>query len=73
MTVAEGIRLLETLCVTEVLVGDKVQDQLVPEPLAPARKLLELAKIKLPARLPSRGVIVSTKRKLVGQRPRRSK
>jgi hypothetical protein len=72
LTVAEGVRLLDTLCVTEILVGDRVQDQVVPEPQPLAQKLIELANIQLPARVPSRGVVVSTKKKLVGQRPRRS-
>jgi hypothetical protein len=73
LTVGEGLRLLDTLCVSEILVGDQVQDQVVPAPSAPARRLLALAQVELPGRVASRGITVSTKKKLVGHRPRRSK
>jgi len=73
LTVGEGIRQLSSLCVTEVLVGGQVKDQLVPEPRAQLKRLLALAGVSLPKRVRPRGVKVSTKKKLVSHRPRRSK
>jgi transposase len=73
LTVAEGIAQLSTLCVTEVVVGGRVRDALVPEPRGQVRRLLALAGVELPQRIRSRGVCVATRKKLVGQRPRRSK
>jgi transposase len=73
LTVQEGIDQLSALCVTEILVNGEVKDQLVPQPCAAVRRLLDLAEVKLPKRIRASGVRVSTKKKLVGQRPRRSK
>jgi hypothetical protein len=73
LKVEEGLKQLSTLCVTEVVVGGEVKDELVPEPRAQVKKLFDLAGVKLPKRIRSRGVVVSTKKKLVGHRPRRSK
>jgi len=72
LTVQEGIDQLGSLTVTEVLVNGKVKDQLVPEPRAWLQRLLDLAQVKLPKRIRPSGVKVSTKKKLVGHRPRRS-
>jgi len=73
LTVQEGLNECSSLCLTEILVNGQVKDQLVPEPRQQVKRLLELAQVKLPRRIASSGVKVSTKKKLVGKRPRRSK
>lgn len=73
LTVQEGIDELGSLCVTEILVNGKVKDQLVPEGRDSVKRLLDLAQVKMPKRIRPSGVKVTTKKKLVGQRPRRSK
>jgi transposase len=73
LKVEEGLKQLSTLCVTDVVVGGEAKDELVPEPRAQIKKLFDLAGVKLPKRIRSRGVVVSTRKKLVDHRPRRSK
>jgi transposase len=73
LTVQEGIDELGSLCVTEILVNGKAKDQLVPEGRDSVKRLLDLAQVKMPKRIRPGGVKVTTKKKLVGQRPRRSK
>jgi hypothetical protein len=73
LTVQEGINQLSSLCVTEVLVNGAVKDQLVPEPRAEVKKLLELAKVELPKKLRYTGRIVATKKQLKETRTKRCK
>jgi len=73
LTVAEGIKKLGALCVTEVVVNGKVTDQVVPEPRDQVKRLLDLAQVTMPKRILPSGVIVYTKKKLPGSRTRRSK
>ena len=70
LTVQEGINQLSSLCVTEILVNGAVKDQLVPQPRAQVKKLLELAKVELPKKLRYTGRIVSTKQELKNSRTR---
>jgi transposase len=73
LTVSQGINQLSSLCQTEIVVGGEVKDRQVPEPRDQLKKLVDLAKVKLPERIGVSRVKVSTKQKLVGHRPRRSK
>jgi len=73
LTVAEGLKQLSSLCVTEVLVNGTVKDQLLPEPRAQIKKLLELLKIELPKKLHYTGRIVPTKKHLKQSRITRCK
>lgn len=73
LTVEEGLRELDSLCLTEVVVNGVVQDLLIPEPRDSVKKLLALAKVQLPAKARGRKVSVATKQKLPKHRPRRSK
>ena len=73
ITVEEGLKELDTLCLTEVVVNGQVKDETIPEPRAPLRELLALAKVELPKKLRRRKLNVATKQKLPKHRPRRSK
>jgi transposase len=73
LTVEEGLKELSSLCVTEVLAGGKLTDQLIPEPRDQIKKLLALAQVELPKKLRYSGRIVSTKKNLTQSRPTRSK
>jgi transposase len=71
ITIQEGINELATLCtiITEIK-GQAVYQQ-IPEPRTSVKQLLVAANIRLPEVLPSKGVIVSTKRKLSERRKAR--
>ena len=71
LTVAEGIKQLSTLCVTEVIVKGTVKDQLLPEPRTQVKKLIELAKVNMPKKLHYTGRIVPTKKNLKQSRTTR--
>ena len=73
LTVEEGIKQLSSLCVTEVLVNGVVKDQLLPEPRAQVKKLMELAKVAMPKKLRYTGRIVPTKKTLKQSRTTRCK
>jgi hypothetical protein len=73
LTVEEGLKQLSSLCVTEVLVNGAVKDQLLPEPRAQVKKLLELAKVEMPKKLRYTGRIVPTKKNLKQSRATRCK
>jgi hypothetical protein len=73
LTVEEGLKELSTLCVTEVVVHGAVKDQLLPEPRAQVKKLIELAKVVMPRKLRYTGRIVSTKKHLKKSRTTRCK
>ncbi len=63
-TVEEGIKELSTLCVTNVLVDKHATCNLVPKPRQALAELLKLADVKIPSALPSKGILVSTRKKL---------
>ncbi len=73
LTVEEGLKQLSSLCVTEVLVNGAVKDQLLPEPRAQVKKLMELAQVALPKKLHYTGRIVPTKKNLKQSRTTRCK
>ena len=73
LTVEEGIHELSSLCVTEVVVGGTVRDQLVPEGRAQVKRLLDLAKVQIPKKLRYTGRIVPTKKNLKQSRTTRCK
>lgn len=70
-TVEEGIKVLCTLCATEVLVKGVVRCIQIPRPREPLQQLLTAARISLPDALPSKGVVVTTKKKLPERRKKR--
>jgi transposase len=68
LTVEEGIGQLSTLCMTEVTIKDEVRYNQIPVPRESIEKLLNIAGVQLPQVLPSRGIIVTTKKKLLDRR-----
>ena len=64
LTVEEGINELSSLCATEVLFKGVAQCNQIPQPRESVRRLLEAADVRLPEVLPSKGIIVTTKKKL---------
>ena len=73
LTVEEGLKQLSSLCVTEVMVNGTVKDQLLPEPRAQVKKLMELLKVEMPKKLHYTGRIVPTKKNLKQSRVTRCK
>jgi transposase len=73
LTVEEGLKELSSLCVTEVVVNGAVKDQLVPEGRSQVKRLLELAKVRMPKKLRYSGSIVATRKHLKESRPKRCK
>jgi hypothetical protein len=68
VTVEEGLKELDTLCVTDITIAGGGRCHLIPEPRPLSQQLLEAAEVKLPAVLPSKGVKVVTKKKLTSRR-----
>jgi Transposase len=68
LTVEVGLDQLDTLCLIETRIKGQPPYQKVPIPRDSNQQLLELAHVKLPHVLPSRGVNVTTKTKLPNQR-----
>ena len=68
VTVEEGIKELSTLCAIEIEMNGYGKVNQIPEPRASIKKLLKAAKVSLPKTLPSKGIIVSTKKKLTDSR-----
>jgi transposase len=68
LTVEEGIKELSTLCAIEVEMNGSGKVNQIPAPRASIKKLLKAAKVSLPDVLPSKGIIVSTKKKLTDSR-----
>ena len=68
LTVEEGIKELSTLCSIEVEMNGCGKISQIPEPRASIKKLLKAANVRLPDVLPSKGIIVSTKKKLTDSR-----
>jgi Transposase len=67
--VEEGIKELCTLCIEEVSFngGDKAFNQ-IPHPRESVERLIDAAQVKMPNVLPSKGIIVTTKKKLTSRR-----
>lgn len=68
ITVEEGIDELKTLCTTQVSVKGNMLLHNIPRPRPSVKRLLEAAHIELPSKIASRGVRVSTRKKLVQER-----
>ena len=68
MTVEEGINELSTLCAQEVSFNGKEQCNQIPQPRGSVKKLLDAARIRMPEALPSKGIIVTTNKKLTSRR-----
>ena len=68
VTVEEGLAELKTFCTTQVTVKGKPLLHHVPRPRDSVARLLDAAQVELPRKLASRGVQVSTRKKLVEQR-----
>jgi len=68
ITVQEGIDQLATVCSTEILDNGKPVACQIPEPRQQIKDLLEAAGVVLPQAFRSKGVIVTTKRKLQSRR-----
>jgi transposase len=71
-TAPEGIDELASLCGTEILDNGRPICCRIPEPRASVNQLLEAARVTLPEALPSKGVVVTTKKKLPSRRKRTS-
>jgi len=68
VTVEEGIDELSSLCANEVSFNGKEKCNQIPQPRASVRKLIDAAHVQMPEALPSKGVIVTTKKKLTSRR-----
>jgi transposase len=68
ITVEEGLDELKTLCTTQVVVKGKSRLHNVPQPRDSVAQLLRAAQVELPRKVASRGVQVSTRKKLVEER-----
>ena len=71
VTVQEGLDELSSLCSTQVCGGRRVLCQQIPKPRASVQALLTAAGVRMPEALPSKGVHVTTKRKLPERRKNR--
>lgn len=68
LTVQEGLNQLATLCMAEIHVRGQAPYHQIPTPRNTVQQLLDAAGVRLPQVLPSRGVVVTTKRKLSDRR-----
>ena len=68
LTVQEGLKELDALCVAEISIAGQGSYHRIPEPRDLSRQLLDAANVKLPPFLPSKGVKVATKKKLTSSR-----
>ena len=68
ITVEEGLDELKTLCTTQVVVKGKSLLHNIPQPRDSVAQLLLAAQVEMPRKLASRGVHVSTRKKLVEER-----
>jgi len=71
LTMDECLAELTTLCLVDVRVGGKAMLGQVPEPRDTVKQLLALAKVELPKVVVSRGVTVSTRKRLAKARLKR--
>ena len=68
VTVEEGLKELDALCSIEVSIADGGCFHRIPKPRELSQQLLEAANVKLPTALPSKRIIVATKKKLQKRR-----
>jgi transposase len=68
LTVEEGLAELKTLCTTQVVVKGKSLLHNIPEPRDSVSALLTAAQVELPRKIASRGIQVSTRKKLTEER-----
>ncbi len=68
VTVKEGIEELSALCSDEILIHKEPRCHRIPDPRPLSAELLKAAGVRLPKAIPSSGVEVATKRKLVPRR-----
>jgi len=68
LTVEEGIKELDRICMTEIRVNGKTSCNKIPSPRHAIQELLDKSKVRFPEMLPGRGVKVATKKKLVENR-----
>jgi len=73
LTVGEGIRQLETLCVTDIIGDGQVRCGCMPEPRPELAQLIALSGIVMPAVIKPHRAKVATKKKLQKNRIKRSK
>lgn len=71
VTVKEGIDQLDTLCAMKLLIKGEVRCNQIPKPRAFLQQLLNAAQVTLPEVLPSKGIQVTTKKKLSSRRKKR--
>jgi hypothetical protein len=71
VTVQEGIDQLASLCATKMLIDGHVRCHTIPKPRAAIGNLLNAAGVKLPNALPSKGIVVTTRKKLAQRRKTR--
>lgn len=71
LTVEEGLRELETLCATEVLVKGQARCNQIPQPRPILQQLFDLARVQLPEALPCKGIRVATRKQLATNRKKR--
>jgi transposase len=67
VTVKEGINELSSLCAQQVSLNGSLSNQ-IPHPRGSIKKLLDAARVRMPEALPSKGIVVSTKKKLLSRR-----
>ncbi len=68
IAVEEGLDELNSLCTTQVVVKGKSLLHNVPQPRDSVAQLLRAAQVEMPRKLASRGMHVSTRKKLVEER-----
>ena len=71
VTVEEGIDQLDTLCATQLVIKGEARCNQIPQPRESLKQLLQAAQVTLPEVLPSKGVTVTTKKKLTSRRKKR--
>jgi len=67
-SVMDGIAELNTLCSTEIQIKGEPRNIVIPVPRDSIKQLVELAKVVLPKSVPSKGIKVSSRKKLQDQR-----
>ena len=70
LTVQEGISELSQICAMEMRINGEPQCNKIPEPRESIANLLRAANVKLPEVLPSKGIRVATRKKLIENRKR---
>ena len=68
LTVEEGIKELTTLCSIEIEIEGYGKINQIPKARDSVKKLLEAAQVTIPHSLPSRGIVVSTRKKFTDNR-----